>query len=72
MYMLLRRLIYIIYKYTFQISIWPCVALIVPFKYVGTANGIAALLQYASVGLTSFGIGKILGHIEGCVFTEIV
>ena len=51
----------------FQISLWPCIALVVPLKYVGTANGIAALMQYASVALTSFGIGKILGHIEGYV-----
>lgn len=46
------------------VSLWPCIAKVVPLSTVGTANGIAAFLQGLNIGLTNLGIGKIMGAVE--------
>lgn len=51
-----------------QVSLWPCIAKVVPLSTVGTANGIAAFLQGLNIGLTNLGIGKIMGAVEEWVF----
>ncbi|XP_022333503.1 lysosomal dipeptide transporter MFSD1-like [Crassostrea virginica] len=46
------------------VSLWPCIAKVVPLAAVGTANGIAAFLQGLNIGLTNLGLGKIMGAVE--------